>query len=73
MRVSDDRAVNPIVPEGTFFSDPAPRVGPDGRLWLFGSRDVSPDKYCSHANDVMETSDGLTWKVHRSVITPKAS
>lgn len=67
----EKRAVNPIVPEGTFFSDPAPRVGPDGRLWLFGSRDVSPDKYCSHANDVMETSDGLTWKVHRSVITSK--
>ncbi|MBQ3098500.1 MAG: hypothetical protein IJC66_10125, partial [Kiritimatiellae bacterium] len=27
--------VNPIVPEGLFFCDPAARVGPDGTLWVF--------------------------------------
>ena len=32
-------AMNPIIPEGKFLSDPAPRVGPDGKLWVFGSRD----------------------------------
>ena len=30
---------NPITAEGEFLSDPAPRVGPDGTLWIFGSRD----------------------------------
>ena len=33
------RMANPISPEGEFLSDPAPRVGPDGVLRLFGSRD----------------------------------
>jgi alpha-D-xyloside xylohydrolase len=64
-------AVNPITPEGVFFSDPAPRVGPDGKLWLFGSRDVAPDRYCSHANDAFETSDMKSWKVHRDIVRSK--
>ena len=58
-------AVNPITPEGEFFSDPAPRVGPDGALRLFGSRDEEPKSYCSVYNDVFETRDLLRWRIHR--------
>ncbi|MCQ2393459.1 MAG: family 43 glycosylhydrolase [Kiritimatiellae bacterium] len=62
-------AVNPITAEGEFLSDPAPRVGPDGKLWVFGSRDENPRYYCSSGNDAYETTDLRTWKVHRDVFT----
>ena len=60
-------AVNPITGEGTFLSDPAGRVGPDGRLRIFCSRDESPSHYCSPANDMLETADLLSWKLHRDI------
>ncbi len=60
--------VNPIVPDGEYLSDPAPRVGPDGRLYLFGSRDESPGKWCNRANDVMVTDDLKTWSIHRDAL-----
>ena len=62
-------AVNPITAEGEFLSDPAPRVGPDGKLWVFGSRDESTRCYCSRGNDAYETTDLRTWKVHKNVFT----
>ena len=58
-------AVNPITPEGEFLSDPAPRVGPDGVLRLFGSRDEDLKSYCSVYNDVFETRDLLRWRIRR--------
>ena len=62
--------VNPITPEGEFLSDPAPRKGPDGALYLFGSRDElsASGAYCSHFNDVFETRDLRTWKRRRGVL-----
>ena len=67
----NELAGNPITPESAFFSDPAPRVGPDGKLWLFGSRDVSTNEYCSHSSDAFETTDLLTWRVHRDLARSK--
>lgn len=55
------RGVNPIIAEGTFLSDPAGRVGPDGALWVFGSRDEHPQRYCSAFNDVLRTDDVTRW------------
>ena len=62
--------VNPITPEGEFLSDPAPRKGPDGALYLFGSRDElsASGAYCSHFNDVFETRDLRAWKIRRGVL-----
>ena len=62
--------VNPITPEGEFFSDPAPRTGPDGALYLFGSRDElsASGVYCSRFNDVFETHDLRSWKIRRGVL-----
>ena len=62
------RAVNPIIPEGRFLSDPAPRVGPDGRLWVFGSRDVRRGDWCSKFNDVLETRDMRTFRLHENIL-----
>lgn len=61
------QAANPIVAEGRFLSDPSGRVGPDGRLYVFGSRDESPKYYCSRLNDVLETEDLRSWRVHPGV------
>lgn len=62
---------NPITAEGAFLSDPAPRVGPDGTLWIFGSRDVTTNGYCSHANDSYETRDLRRWTAHRDILVSK--
>lgn len=62
---------NPITAEGEFLSDPAPRVGPDGKLWIFGSRDVTTNVYCSHSNDSFETQDLRKWIAHRDIIRSK--
>src|ERR1043165_5361590 len=32
-------ALNPICPPGLYIADPSPRVMPDGRLYVYGSRD----------------------------------
>ena len=63
-------AANPITPEGEFLSDPAPRTGPDGTLYVFGSRDVrtAGGAYCTHFNDVFETRDLCAWTARRGVL-----
>lgn len=64
-------AANPITPEGEFLSDPAPRTGPDGALYLFGSRDKPGSgkaAYCVGFNDVFETRDLVSWKIRRGVL-----
>ncbi|MBR6733233.1 MAG: family 43 glycosylhydrolase, partial [Kiritimatiellae bacterium] len=63
-------ATNPITPEGEFLSDPAPRTGPDGALYVFGSRDerTAGGAYCTHFNDVFETRDLRAWTARRGVL-----
>ena len=63
-------AANPITQEGEFLSDPAPRTGPDGTLYVFGSRDVrtAGGAYCTHFNDVFETRNLCAWTARRGVL-----
>ena len=65
--------VNPIVPEGLFFDDPAARVGPDGTLWIIGCRDEDPAYWASHFIDVLETKDLGAWRLHRGVFASKGA
>ena len=37
---------NPIVPPGIYIADPSAHIWKDGRLYVYGSRDESPDYYC---------------------------
>ena len=37
--VSTHRALNPIAPPGVFIADPEVRQMPDGRVYIYGSRD----------------------------------
>ena len=64
-------AQNPIVPPGTYMADPSAHVWPDGKLYVYGSRDESPDYYCSHGYDVLSTSDLINWTIHRRTFASK--
>ncbi len=64
-------AQNPICPIGTYVADPTARVWDDGRLYVYGSTDVSFDHWCSYKHDVIYTSDLKTWRMQPDVFTTK--
>ena len=55
---------NPISPMGVYIADPTARVWEDGKLYIYGSRDESPEYYCSKSYHVMSTSDLKNWTLH---------
>ena len=57
---------NPISPMGVYIADPAARVWEDGRMYIYGSRDESPEYYCSKIYHVLSTSDVKTWELHEN-------
>ncbi len=61
--------LNPISPPGVFIADPEVRVMPDGLVYLYGSRDLTPSDYCSRIYDVMSTPDLVNWKLHPKSFT----
>ncbi|MGN0202296.1 MAG: family 43 glycosylhydrolase [Candidatus Cryptobacteroides sp.] len=60
-------AQNPISPPGVYIADPSARVAPDGRLYIYGSRDESPEYYCSDLHDLLSTGDLLNWRLDRGM------
>lgn len=62
---------NPICPEGTFFGDPSARVFPDGNIYVYGSRDESKDYWCSYDNDVLYSSNMITWTLHKNIFSSR--
>jgi arabinoxylan arabinofuranohydrolase len=62
---------NPIVPPGVYIADPSAHVWSDGKLYVYGSRDESPDYYCSWSHHVLSTSDLKTWILHKNVFASK--
>ncbi|MBN1996687.1 family 43 glycosylhydrolase, partial [candidate division KSB1 bacterium] len=64
-------AQNPIVPPGMYIADPAAHVWDDGKLYIYGSVDESPDYYCSWRHHVMVTEDMKTWTIHENRFTSK--
>ena len=60
-------AQNPITPMGVYIADPSSRVMPDGRLYIYGSTDLTPERYCSREYHVLSTSDPTKgWTFHRN-------
>ena len=55
---------NPISPMGVYIADPTARVWEDGNLYIYGSRDESPEYYCSKSYHMMSTSDLKNWTFH---------
>lgn len=65
------RAQNPIVPAGMYIADPSAHVWDDGKLYIYGSVDESPDYYCSWRHHVMSTTDMITWEIEENVFWSK--
>jgi len=62
---------NPIVPPGIYIADPSAHVWKDGKLYVYGSRDESPDYYCSWNHHVLSTSDLKNWTIHENSFASK--
>lgn len=62
---------NPIVPPGVYIADPSAHVWKDGKLYVYGSRDESPEYYCSWTHHVLSTSDLKTWTIHENSFASK--
>lgn len=57
--------MNPILPAGVFVPDAEARPMPDGRLYIYGSWDVSGnDEYCSRELHCFSTDDLEHWTDH---------
>ena len=62
---------NPITPAGVYIADPSAHVWPDGKLYIYGSLDESPQYYCSWKHHVLVTEDLKTWKLVRDAFSSK--
>lgn len=60
------RMLNPICPPGVYIADPAVRVMPDGKIYLYGSRDEPGNAWCSHSYDILSTGDLVHWHVDQT-------
>ncbi len=57
--------MNPLLPIQYFIPDVEARQWNDGRLYLYGSYDISGDTtYCSHDYHIFSSSDLTTWTDH---------
>lgn len=57
--------LNPISPPGLYIADPEVRPMPDGRIYVYGSRDEPEHVWCSHSYNVLSTSDLIHWNVEQ--------
>lgn len=58
--------LNPICPPGVYIADPEVRQMPDGRIYLYGSRDEPGHAWCSHSYDILSTSDLVSWSLEQT-------
>ena len=63
---SGSRPFNPIVPAGVYIANPEVRLMPDGRLYLYGSRDEPGNAWCSHSYNILSTSDLVHWDMEQT-------
>lgn len=59
------RMLNPIAPPGVYIADPEVRQMPDGRVYVYGSRDETPQTWCSRSYHVLSSSDLVNWSVEQ--------
>lgn len=60
---------NPIIPPGVYMADPSAHVWADGRLYIYGSRDQSPNYFCSFGHDILSTSDLKHWLISKDIFS----
>ncbi len=62
-------AQNPIIPAGMYMADPSAHVWKDGKLYVYGSRDESPNYYCSKSYDVLSSNNLKTWNITKNTFS----
>jgi arabinoxylan arabinofuranohydrolase len=65
------RAQNPIVPAGLYIADPSAHVWADGKMYVYGSRDESPNYYCSWDHYVLSSPDLIHWEITKNAFASK--
>lgn len=60
-------AQNPISPAGVFIPDPSAKVGPDGKVYVYGSLDVEDGRYCSDTYHLLSSSDMVHWELTKDI------
>ncbi len=73
LSVTADRMLNPIVPPGVYIADPEVRQMPDGRIYLYGSRDEPGTAWCSHSYHVMSSLDLVRWDIEQFSFATKGT
>ncbi|PGH39157.1 MAG: hypothetical protein CRN43_10845 [Candidatus Nephrothrix sp. EaCA] len=58
--------LNPLCPPGVYIADPEVRVMPNGRIYLYGSRDEPGHAWCSRSYNILSTSDLVTWNIDQT-------
>lgn len=53
--------MNPICPPGVYIADPEARQMPDGRVYVYGSRDEPGNAWCSRSHNVLSSRDLKIW------------
>jgi hypothetical protein len=59
-------ALNPICPPGVYIADPEARQMPDGRVYVYGSRDEPGNTWCSRSYNVLSSSDLKHWNLDQT-------
>lgn len=59
------QAMNPICPQGVYIADPEVRQMPDGRVYIYGSRDEPEYSWCSSSYNVLSSSDLKHWSMEQ--------
>ena len=67
---TNHRMLNPISPPGVYIADPEARQMPDGRVYVYGSRDEPTNVWCSHTYDVLSTSDLISQRQILFILLP---
>ena len=60
------RALNPICPPGVYIADPEARQMPDGRIYVYGSRDEPGNDWCSRSYNVLSSRDLKSWDLDQT-------
>lgn len=60
-------AQNPISPAGVFIPDPSAKLGPDGKMYVYGSLDIENGRYCSDSYHLLSSSDMVHWDLTRNI------
>lgn len=60
------RALNPICPPGVYIADPEVRQMPDGRIYVYGSRDEPGNDWCSQSYNVLSSRDLKSWDLDQT-------